>query len=153
MQHIRQGLAQVELPARFQVLPGRPAVVLDVAHNPHAAAVLADNLSNMGFYPRSFAVFGMLRDKDIAGVVRVLAKRVDQGLVCTLPPPRGARAAELAQALRQTGASAVREFENPALAYATACSEAADNDRIIAFGSFYTVAAVITARDRLKTKA
>lgn len=153
MQHIRQGLAQVELLARFQVLPGRPAVVLDVAHNPHAAAVLADNLSNMGFYPRSFAVFGMLRDKDIAGVVSVLAKRVDQWLVCTLPPPRGASAAELAAVLRQAAGGTVREFENPTLAYAKACSEAAENDRIIAFGSFYTVADVIKARERLKTKA
>jgi dihydrofolate synthase/folylpolyglutamate synthase len=125
-------------------------VVLDVGHNPQAAAVLADNLSDMGPCPDTWAVFGMLRDKDIAGVVSLLAQRVDRWLVCTLPPPRGAQAAELAQALRQAGADAVREFENPALAYAAACSEAADNDRIVVFGSFHTVADVLAARESRK---
>jgi dihydrofolate synthase / folylpolyglutamate synthase len=153
MQHVRQGMAQVELPGRFQVLPGRPVVVLDVAHNPHAAAVLADNLSNMGFFPQTWAVFGMLRDKDVAGVVRLLAKSVDNWLVCTLPPPRGAGAAELARVVREAGSGSVREFESPTLAYAAACSDAAENDRIIAFGSFHTVADVMSARERLKTKA
>jgi dihydrofolate synthase / folylpolyglutamate synthase len=147
-QHLRRGLAEVGLPGRFQVLPGRPAVVLDVGHNPQAAAVLADNLSDMGSYARTWAVFGMLRDKDIAGVVSLLTGRIDQWLVCTLPPPRGARAAELAQALRQTGVDAVREFENPAAAYAAALGEAAESDRIIVFGSFHTVAEIIAVREQ-----
>jgi dihydrofolate synthase/folylpolyglutamate synthase len=147
-QHLRRGLAEVGLPGRFQVLPGRPAVVLDVGHNPQAAAVLADNLSDMGSYARTWAVFGMLRDKDIAGVVSLLTGQVDQWLVCTLPPPRGARAAELAQALRQAGVDAVREFENPAAAYAAALGEAAESDRIIVFGSFHTVAEIIAVREQ-----
>ncbi len=147
IEQLRRGLAEVGLPGRFQVLPGRPAVVLDVGHNPQAAAVLADNLSDLGSCPATWAVFGMLRDKDIGGVVSLLARHVDQWLVCTLPPPRGARAAELAQVLRQAGVAAVREFETPALAYAAACSEAADNDRIVVFGSFHTVADVLAARE------
>jgi dihydrofolate synthase/folylpolyglutamate synthase len=69
-------------------------------------------------------------------------------LVCTLPPPRGARAAELAQALRQTGVDAVREFENPAAAYAAALGEAAESDRIVVFGSFHTVAEIIAVREQ-----
>jgi dihydrofolate synthase/folylpolyglutamate synthase len=142
-QQLLRGLTDVALPGRFQVLPGRPAVVLDVGHNPHAAAVLADNLADMGSYSRTWAVFGMLRDKDIAGVVRLLTGCVDQWLVCTLPPPRGAWAAELALALRQAGVDAVREFENPAAAYAEARGEAAESDRIIVFGSFHTVAEII----------
>jgi len=148
VEQLRRGLAGVGLRGRFELLPGRPAVVLDVGHNPQAAAVLADNLSDMGVYSRTWAVFGMLRDKDIAGVVSLLTAHVDQWLVCTLPPPRGARAAELAQALRQAGVDAVREFENPAAAYATARGEAAESDRIIVFGSFHTVADVIAAREQ-----
>jgi dihydrofolate synthase / folylpolyglutamate synthase len=148
--HLRRGLAEAGLPGRFQVLPGRPAVVLDVGHNPHAAAVMADNLSDMGSYSRTWAVFGMLRDKDIAGVVSLLTRCVDQWFVCTLPPPRGARAAELAQALRQAGVDAVREFENPAAAYAAARGEAAESDRIIVFGSFHTVAEIIAALKQSK---
>jgi dihydrofolate synthase/folylpolyglutamate synthase len=150
MQDLRRGLAEVRLPGRFQVLPERPAVVLDVAHNPQAAEVLADNLSGMGAYTRTWAVFGMLRDKDIAGVAKPVTRHVDCWLVCTLPPPRGARAAQLAQALRQAGAQAVREFENPAAAYAAARDEATEDDRIIVFGSFQTVAEVVAAREQAK---
>ncbi|MBE0613717.1 MAG: bifunctional tetrahydrofolate synthase/dihydrofolate synthase [Burkholderiales bacterium] len=145
---LRQGLAEVELAGRFQCLPGRPLRVLDVGHNPQAAEVLAKNLSDMGSYPRTIAVFGMLRDKDIATVVKLLAGHIDQWLVCTLPPPRGARSSELAKALRMAGVDAVREFENPAAAYAAACSSAAENDRILVFGSFHTVADVIAILER-----
>ncbi len=146
MRDLRQGLAEVDLRGRFQLLPGRPALVLDVGHNPQAAAVLAQNLSNLGPCSGTSAVFGMLRDKDIAGVVSVLVKHVDRWFVCNLPPPRGAPATELAQVLRQAGVDAVREFGNPAEAYAAACSGAAENDRILVFGSFLTVADVIAAR-------
>ena len=149
-QHLRRGLAEVQLRGRFQVLPGRPVTVLDVGHNPQAAAVLSDNLSGMGPCADTWAVFGMLRDKDIAGVVSLLMKHIDHWMVCTLPPPRGAQAAELAQVLRQAGVEAVREFENPTLAYAAARSEAADNDRIVVFGSFHTVADVLAAPETLK---
>ena len=147
---VRRGLTALALPGRFQVLPGCPVVVLDVAHNPQAAEVLAGNLSGMGVCTRTWAVFGMLRDKDIDAVVRLLRSHVDCWLACTLPPPRGATAAVLAQVLRQAGAESVREFESPALAYAAACSEAADNDRIVVFGSFHTVADVLAARESTK---
>jgi dihydrofolate synthase/folylpolyglutamate synthase len=144
----REGLAAVELPGRFQLLPGRPVVVLDVGHNPQAAAVLAQNLAELGPCSGTLAVFGMLRDKDITGVVKLLAGHVDRWFVCTLPPPRGAQASELSQTLRQAGADAVREFETPAQAYAAACSGAGENDRIVVFGSFHTVADVLAAREK-----
>jgi dihydrofolate synthase / folylpolyglutamate synthase len=147
LRHLREGLAAAELPGRFQLLSGRPALVLDVAHNPQAAAVLAQNLSDLGPCSGTAAVFGMLRDKDIAGVASALVKHVDRWFVCTLPPPRGASASELAQVLRQAGVGALREFENPAQAYCAAYGSAGENDRIIAFGSFFTVAGVIAARE------
>jgi len=145
---LRDGLAEVELPGRFQVLPGRPVLVLDVGHNPQAAAVLAQNLADLGPGSGTLAVFGMLRDKDITGVAKLLAAQVDRWFVCTLPPPRGAQASELAQALRQAGVDGVREFETPAKAYAAACSGAGENDRIVVFGSFHTVADVMAAREK-----
>ncbi len=150
MQHLRRGLIEVELRGRFEQTLGRPVVVLDVAHNPQAAAVLSDNLSGMGACAHTWAVFGMLRDKDIAGVASQMAQRIDRWMVCTLPPPRGARAGELAQALHAAGVAAVRQFENPALGYAAACSEAGENDRIVVFGSFHTVADVLAARETPK---
>ena len=88
---MRDGLVTVELPGRFQVLPGRPTIVLDVAHNPHAARVLAATLGTMGYFPETLAVFGMLADKDIAGVVAARRRRGSTaGIVATLPGPRGA---------------------------------------------------------------
>ena len=146
-QDIRQGLALVELPGRFQVLPGRPAVILDVAHNAQAAAVLAANLAGMGAYRRTLAVIGMLRDKDIAAVCRELRGRIDRWYAATLDNPRGATAAEVARAIAESRAGGeVREFASPRQAIAAAQGDAADDDRIAAFGSFFTVADVMIAR-------
>ncbi|MBI3141123.1 MAG: bifunctional tetrahydrofolate synthase/dihydrofolate synthase [Rhodocyclales bacterium] len=144
-QDIRRGLAEVELPGRFQVLPGRPTVVLDVGHNPQAAGVLADNLGGMGFHPATWAVFGMLRDKDIDGVVERLRGRVDHWLPATLEGPRGASAEALAAILARHGIVADGLFASPAGAYRAARERAGENDRIIVFGSFLTVADALRA--------
>jgi dihydrofolate synthase/folylpolyglutamate synthase len=151
-QEVRTGLVLVDLPGRFQVMPGRPTVVLDVAHNPHAAATLAQNLDNMGFHRFTFGVFGAMHDKDIAGVVAQFAGRIDHWCLSDLPAPRGATAMQLKQHLLDQGFTASAEssiecFADPAAAYANAVSRAAENDRIVVFGSFVTVAGVMTARN------
>ncbi|MDR1661905.1 MAG: hypothetical protein LBR95_05685 [Azoarcus sp.] len=148
MQAIREGLLCTDLPGRFQLLPGRPAVVLDVAHNPQAAGVLAENLAGMGFHPGTWAVFGMLADKDVEGVAARMAARVDRWLPCTLPGPRGLSADALAERLRAAGVAekAIGErFASPAAAFAFARESAMTDDRIVAFGSFLTVADVLAA--------
>ncbi|BAO29107.1 bifunctional tetrahydrofolate synthase/dihydrofolate synthase [Sulfuritalea hydrogenivorans] len=143
MKDIRQGLIEVELAGRFQVLPGRPAVVLDVAHNPQAARVLAANLGNMGFHRNTWAVFGMLADKDIDGVIDALGERVTHWLPCTLEGRRAASADSLASLLRARGMTVQEEFESPATALLYAQENAGEDDRILAFGSFLTVAAAM----------
>ncbi len=154
MQDVRNGLAGVELPARFQVLPGRPTVVLDVAHNPQAAGVLADGLALMSFYPETYAVFGMLKDKDIEGVCRALKDRFTAWFAAGLSVPRGASADTLASALRAAGASGeVVRFGNPREAYAAARNRAGENDRIVVFGSFHTVAEVMQAIEAARIEA
>ncbi|MBP9653470.1 MAG: bifunctional tetrahydrofolate synthase/dihydrofolate synthase [Rhodocyclaceae bacterium] len=147
MQDVRRGLIEVSLPGRFQVLPGRPAVVLDVGHNPQAAGVLADNLGSMAFHPNTWAVFGMLADKDVAGVVGRVKGRIDHWLVATLPGPRGMAAGALAGVVKAQGAKAVACFDSPADAYRAAREKAEENDRIVAFGSFLTVADVLHTID------
>ena len=153
-QEVRTGLVLVDLPARFQVLPGRPAVILDVAHNPHAAATLAQNLDNMGFHPYTYAVFGAMADKDVAGILSHLKDKIDHWFLCDLPLPRAASAQSLADALRVAGIAdsgeqgaerSVRCFATPAEAYAEARRHATENDRIAVFGSFLTVAGVMAA--------
>ena len=145
---IRDGLLAVELPGRFQVLPGRPAIVLDVAHNPHAARALAATLSKMGFFAQTIAVFGILADKDIRGVITAVKARIDLWCVGTLPGPRGASAETVRKELVGMGidVDAIRVFSDIASAFATAQGEAGEADRIIIFGSFLTVAAVLAEK-------
>ncbi|MCK9984149.1 MAG: dihydrofolate synthase / folylpolyglutamate synthase [Azoarcus sp.] len=144
MQAVRQGLMLVELPGRFQVLPGRPSVVLDVAHNPQAAGVLSENLSNMGFFPETWAVLGMLADKDVEGVVKLIQDRVDHWMLVSLPGARGLSAERLEQRLRSVGVRGdIQRFESPAEGYAAARKTAGEGDRIVVFGSFLTVADVL----------
>lgn len=144
MQHLRQGLAQVTLPGRFQVLPGRPQVILDVAHNPQAARALAEAIAGTGFAPQTIAVFGMLRDKDIRAVVHELAPRVTRWHLASLGGERGTTAAELAAVLGAEGVAApLAEHASAVQAFAAAREEASENDKIIVFGSFLTVGEVM----------
>jgi dihydrofolate synthase/folylpolyglutamate synthase len=152
-QDVRTGLVVVELPGRFQVLPGRPTVILDVAHNPHAVSALAQNLGNMGFHPYTYAVFGIMQDKDIDGVIAPIAQHIDHWCVTELPSPRSASAVDLCDKLgalpagdARPGEKSITPFADPAQAFANAMSRAGENDRIVVFGSFYTVAGVMAAR-------
>jgi dihydrofolate synthase/folylpolyglutamate synthase len=149
-QEVRTGLVTVELPGRFQVLPGRPTVIYDVAHNPHAASALNQNLGNMGFHPYTFAVFGSMHDKDIDGVIKAMSEHVDHWCLCELPSARAASGEELAAKVQAQVAKpdekTVNIFPDPGAAFANAMSRAGENDRIVVFGSFLTVAGVMAAK-------
>ncbi|MSQ55494.1 MAG: bifunctional tetrahydrofolate synthase/dihydrofolate synthase [Betaproteobacteria bacterium] len=150
LQDIRNGLAHVELAGRFQALPGRPQVVLDVAHNPEAARALAANLGASGYAPETIAVIGMLRDKDMKGVATALAGRITRWHAASLPGPRGARSEELAAAIAAAGsASPVLRHDSPAQAFAAAKAAAGEGDKIVVCGSFLTVAEVMALADDL----
>ena len=144
---IRDGLCTVHLPGRFQVLPGRPVVVLDVAHNPHAARALGAALGSMGYFPSTTAVFGMLADKDVRGVIDAVKARIERWFVAPLPGPRGGGVDSVRAAFESAGIplSALRMFDDIDSAFAAACGEADDADRIVVFGSFLTVAAALAA--------
>ena len=137
MQEVRRGLAEVTLAGRFQVLPGRPQLILDVAHNVEAAGNLAENLAASGFAPETIAVCGMLRDKDIAGVLRVLAPRITRWHFASLPGPRGAAAEHLAGHLHAS--VPITQYESVQGALAAALERAEEGDKIVVFGSFLTV--------------
>ena len=155
-QAVRTGLMTVELAGRFQVLAGRPTVIYDVAHNPQAAAALAHNLDAMGYFPYTFAIFGAMHDKDIAGIVAPMFGRVDRWFPTGLPLARAATAGQLTSAIAAASAASdrrrsgelieIRGFADPASAWAAARESAGPDDRIVAFGSFHTVAGVMKAR-------
>ena len=144
MQAIRLGLLETEIPGRFQILPGRPAVVLDVAHNPQACKVLAANLGDMGFYNRTIGIVGMLSDKDVAGSLEPISGQIDHWLVIPLDSPRAETPARLAEILGKLAPQGPIEVcSNAEEACRRAAGLAGETDRIAAFGSFLTVAAVV----------
>ena len=144
MQAIRPGLIETELAGRFQVLPGKPAIVLDVGHNPQAVKVLADNLSSMGFFDRTHAVVGMLNDKDIAGALLPLKGKVDYWHAATLSGARGTSAEAVKGIITsaQLGGEVIC-YDSPQAAMQAAKGQAGESDRILAFGSFHTVAGAL----------
>jgi dihydrofolate synthase/folylpolyglutamate synthase len=145
-QAIRNGLAMVDLPGRFQIVPGQPTLVLDVAHNPHSVAALALNLDAMGFYPATHAVFGAMADKDLDAMFARMAPLVDRWNFCDLPTPRAASAAQLAarwQASPSHRTVPVSTHATPQEALARAVGAADPADRILVFGSFLTVGGVL----------
>jgi dihydrofolate synthase/folylpolyglutamate synthase len=146
MNDIRTGLLEAENPGRFQVLPGRPLTILDVAHNPHAARALAQALSSLPRGGRVIAVFAMLGDKDIDGVIRVMAPHIDEWRVAGIEGVRGTTAAHLSQRLRAGGVTRpVHECANVASALNEAYEIAAESDKILVFGSFHTVSEAMQA--------
>ncbi|MFN9708852.1 MAG: bifunctional tetrahydrofolate synthase/dihydrofolate synthase [Burkholderiales bacterium] len=150
VQAVRNGLAWVDLPGRFQIVPGQPTLVLDVAHNPHAVAALTQNLDHMGFFPRTHAVFGAMADKDLGTILRQMAPWVDHWYFTDLPLPRAAQAASLQTLFSNLDLAAVVPggasascHESPDRALHEAIQRAEPADRIVIFGSFLTVGGVL----------
>lgn len=149
-QSVRTGLAMVELPGRFQIVPGQPTLVLDVAHNPHSVAALTANLDAMGFFPTTHAVFGAMADKDLAPMLAKIGPLIDRWYFTDLPTPRAETAAALQQkwnALQIVAGGrlqvATSVHADPVQALQAAVDAAEPTDRIVVFGSFYTVGGVL----------
>jgi len=147
-QAVRAGFALVDLPGRFQIVPGQPTLVLDVAHNPHAVAALAQNLDQMGFFPRTHVVFGAMADKDLGNLLTRMAPLVDHWIFCDLPTARATSARNLevlyrALGLKGPGPVVIECCDSPQAALQTAVKGADPADRIVVFGSFYTVGGVL----------
>jgi dihydrofolate synthase/folylpolyglutamate synthase len=144
---LRSGLQRAALPGRFQTVSESPRLILDVAHNPHAAAYLAGRLAEQPRHGGKVrAVVGMLKDKDIAGTLACLSPQVDEWYCAPLEGPRGASVEELASHLNQA-----RRFDDVESAWRQAMQEAAPQDIVIVCGSFHTVAHVMDAIDTGKT--
>lgn len=135
---IRAGLSRVRLPGRFQKIG---QVILDVAHNLEAAAVLADHLAGAGV-GKVHLVIGMLSDKPVLEVFRALAPWVTSVHAASIPGPRGLAAAELLERSRGAGLGGVG-YADPVAALRAAQAAAAEGDTILVCGSFLTVAAVM----------
>jgi len=147
---IAKGLQSVKLTGRFHKISIQPEVIVDVAHNPQAAAALAKNLNSSPCTGQTIAVFAMLADKDIHGVIDALVAEIDVWYIADTLTERGANSAMLNDAIHQVTIEKqyqqpqIKSFSNTSQAYKQACLDMSENDRIIVFGSFFTVADVLS---------
>ncbi|OTA20425.1 bifunctional tetrahydrofolate synthase/dihydrofolate synthase [Xenorhabdus beddingii] len=146
---IRAGLRNARLPGRFQIVRDNPLVILDVAHNPHAAAYLIQKLAELPRLPDSKirGVVGMLEDKDIAGTLACLSRQIDEWYCASLHELRGAEAEILAGHLDHA-----RMFTEVESAWQQAMEDASAQDIIVVCGSFHTVAHVMEALEEGKER-
>ena len=145
-QAVRNGLAFVELPGRFQIIPGEPQMVLDVAHNPHAVAALAANLDAMGYFPATHAVLGLMSDKDVKTILLKMSPLVTHWYFTDLPTSRAFKAKELLILWSETHLApdvVSKIFVDPKSALQAALDFADPADRIVVFGSFLTVGGIL----------
>ena len=152
-QSLAEGVRTARAAARLQRLhkSGCAELVIDVAHNPQAAGVLAQWLGQHPPQARNLAVFGALADKDVGGIVASLVPRIAAWFLGGLDveTPRGVPASELhARMLGATLAATVAEHANIAAALDCAAAAATAADRILAFGSFFVAAAALEWANR-----
>jgi len=146
---IRQGLSKVNLPGRFQWVPGDPPILLDVAHNPQAAVALANSLEEFAADRPVHAVFSVMGDKDIKGVVSPMKSIIDHWYVAPLPTPRGADPTRIVQAIvdckiEQSKATIYNQFREALNAAKTACRK---DGLVVVFGSFFLISEYFAIND------
>lgn len=143
---LRRGLKTVTLTGRIQVIEGPVTEIYDVSHNPASAEVLAQRLSTMPCTGKTYAVFSMLHDKDIAGTIEVIRDKIDEWFIGPLTGKRATSIEMLTKIFVDIGIQSVNFNESIVAAYQAACQHAKPGDRIIIFGSFFTVAAVLNLK-------
>ena len=140
-EHLRQGLARARLPGRLQAIAGQPEILLDVCHNLESAETLAAWLRDHPVPGRNLAVFGVLGDKPVAEMARLLDACFGRWFLASLEGERGQSSAVLRETLLEAGIGAERMVvrDSPVAAFRAAREEAGKADRVVVFGSFHTV--------------
>ncbi|AWD32417.1 Dihydrofolate synthase/folylpolyglutamate synthase [Candidatus Kinetoplastibacterium sorsogonicusi] len=144
---INIGLQNAFIPGRFQIITiDKKTIILDVAHNGHAANILFENLNNMkSFYKKTYAVFGMLKDKDIDIVIDKFLNIIDIWNCTSLKHFRGLTSDEIYNKISDkiSKNTNIYKFDNPQIAFMNAMQKSSEYDRIIVFGSFLTVSPIL----------
>jgi dihydrofolate synthase/folylpolyglutamate synthase len=140
-QAIRQALMNVDLPGRFQVIPGEPVCIFDVAHNTDALRQLSRQLQAFSCKGKMLAVLGMLADKDIESALMEIQGGIDEWFLAPLLTPRAASAQDLENVLQSQDSTVISHTcDSVTEALKAAKQKANKDDCIVIFGSFYTVA-------------
>ncbi len=137
---VAAGIGRVQVPGVLQILEGSPRIYLDGAHNPHAALRLADFVSSWVGRPRHL-LFGIMADKDIAGVLRLLEPHFDRVVLTRVRSPRAADPWQI----RQQWCPRAEVQEDSAAALDRACQDAA---AVVVAGSFYLAGEILAVAGR-----
>lgn len=150
---LEAGLRSVRLAGRFEVRPGPVRWIFDVAHNPDAARVLAENLAALPVTGRTIAVCGILGDKDIEAIGALLKDRIDVWILAGLPGPRATSVQALQMRFEQAGIAVYASSPDVVGACGIANEVAHPGDRVVVFGSFLTVGPAREWHSGLRTPA
>jgi len=139
-QSIRQGLQNIQLKGRFQIIEGKVPVLLDVAHNPQAVSALLNYLESDFPDKKIHAVFAMMKDKDIEGVINIIKPVISDWFFVPLSHSRAVSEPQMQVYFNNCGLEKINlGFENFSGAYLAACEKSEENDLILVFGSFFLV--------------
>jgi dihydrofolate synthase/folylpolyglutamate synthase len=137
---MQKGLGSVHLPGRLEIIQRQPDVIVDVAHNPHAAKQLALWLHQNDIPGKTYTLFSMLADKDIKSVVTLLNAEITEWHIAPINDERGLKASQISEILQKSGInSAIKLYDTVTDAWKELQKRAAPQDRIIVFGSFFLV--------------
>lgn len=139
---IDQGLASMHLPGRIEVKAGVVSEIRDVSHNPAAVQPLACYLQDTPIEGKTRAVFSMLADKDIAGVLEIMREVIDDWFVAPIDADRAASMSRLQDDFNTVKINQVHFLKTLSKAYEEAKNKSISGDRVVIFGSFYTLAAL-----------
>jgi len=140
---IDRALMHVNLPGRIQVIPGKIKKILDVSHNPASIALLSDYLKKNPILGKTHAVFSMLKDKDIFSSLKMIKNVIDHWYIAPLHNSRGMSKDALRDIFQKENMKNWKMYHGVNQAYETALIEVEENDRVVVFGSFYTVAEIL----------
>lgn len=141
---LRRGLISVNLRGRFQMLSTPVSTILDVAHNPLGVEVLKQTLKEIPCHGETHALVGILRDKDQATMLKTLLDTVDQWHLAPLDTPRSAKVEDLMIHLKNLGVTKIHSYPSVTAAYTHICQHIHPDARLVVFGSFFTVAEVLS---------
>jgi len=146
---IRQGLENVKLSGRFQLIDGKIPLLLDVGHNPEAVKTLVAYLREHCQHMRIRALFSMMKDKDIKSVLELMHPLVYDWFFAPLTNPRATNETQMRAIFEQCGIQDAHfGFQNFTEAFAAAKNRLQEGDLLLVFGSFFLVSDCLSALDK-----
>ena len=148
--NLHNGIKNISLKGRYQIISTSPEIIIDVAHNADSAEKLRDNLEKNP-KKNTHAVIGLLKDKDVYSLVKPMLNVIDRWYCGTIENQRGMNSNEIkARMLSLVDKNSIVTYDNMIDSFVSAMSRLQTNDRLIIYGSFYTVSEFLDYYDNIE---